>query len=122
MGELRVLRTYRYIDKNPVIDKMRTVLQDEKLFTKLGLVHELSGISTSCLHNLFHGNTRNPQHRTVAGVMTALGYREEFVKDHDIDIDKERKAAAAWLERQEQGKPKPAKANGHRKPAKKRGK
>jgi hypothetical protein len=115
MAELRVLRTYRYIDKNPVIDKMRTVLQDEHLFTKLGLVHELSGISTSCLHALFHGNTRNPQHRTVAGVMTALGYREEFVKEHDIDIEKERKAAKAWAEKQEQAKPK---TNGHAKPKK----
>jgi hypothetical protein len=115
MADLRVLRTYRYIDKNPVIDKMRTVLQDEGLFTKLNLVHELSGISSSCLYGLFHGDTRNPQHRTVAGVMSSLGYEETFVKTKDLDIEKERKAAAAWAEKQEKEKPK---TNGHAKPKK----
>jgi hypothetical protein len=116
MADLRVLRTYRYIDKNPVIDKMRTVLQDEGLFKKLNLVHELSGISASCLHGLFHGDTRNPQHRTVAGVMSALGYEEQFIKTKDLDIEKERKAAADWFAKQERErereKAKPAKKNG----------
>jgi hypothetical protein len=115
MAELRVLRTYRYVDKNPVIDKMRTVLQDEGLFKKLQIVHEISGISSSCLHGLFHGATRNPQHRTVAGIMTSLGYEEQFVKAKEIDIEKERKAAAEWLDRQEKKTAKAApkrKANG----------
>jgi hypothetical protein len=122
MAEMRVLRTYRYVDKNPVIDKMRTVLQDEGLFKKLPIVHELSGISTSCLHALFHGATRNPQHRTVAGVMTSLGYEETFQKIKDIDIERERKAAADWLEKQDAGKDKRKKqkrrVNGHAKKGK----
>jgi hypothetical protein len=112
MGDLRVLRTYRYIDKNPVIDKMRTVLQDEGLFKKLTIVHELSGISTSCLNALFHGNTRNPQHRTVAGVMSSLGYEETFQKVKDIDVEKERKLAADWLAKQEAGPKKLKKKQG----------
>jgi hypothetical protein len=101
MADMRVLRTYRYTDKNPVIDKMRTVLQDEGLFKHLTIVHEISGISTSCLHALFHGATRNPQHRTVAGVMTSLGYEEQFIKTKDIDVEAERKVAADWLAKQE---------------------
>jgi transcriptional regulator with XRE-family HTH domain len=88
-----------------VIDKVRTLIQDEGLFKKLGIVHEISGVSASTLNNWFHGETRRPQHITVAAVVTALGYREEFVKEKEIDIEAERKAAAAWLERQEKKLP-----------------
>ncbi|MBR0753527.1 hypothetical protein JQ604_15165 [Bradyrhizobium jicamae] len=123
-GFLRVYRTYNMVDKNPVIDKVRTLVQDEGLIKKLGIVHEISGVSTSTLDNWFNGTTRSPQHATIAAVVTSLGYREEFVKDHDLDIEAERKAAAAWLEKQEKqkaaAKAKPAKTNGHRKPRTKR--
>lgn len=120
-GFLRTYRTYSYIDKNPVIDKVRTLVQDEGLLKKLGIVHEISGVSTSTLDNWFNGATRSPQHATIAAVITSLGYQEEFVKKKEIDVEKERGVAAAWLERQEkrERKPRKAKANGH---AKKRGK
>jgi hypothetical protein len=116
-GFVRVYRTYNYVDKNPVIDKMRTLIQDEGLIKKLPIVHEISGVSTSTLDNWFNGTTRSPQHATIAAVITSLGYREEFVKDHDIDVDKEREIAAAWLERQEKKRERAAPAkkrtNGH---------
>ncbi|HVG51627.1 MAG TPA: hypothetical protein VM867_08345, partial [Xanthobacteraceae bacterium] len=100
-GFLRVYRTYNYIDKNPVIDKVRTLIQDEGLIKKLSVVHEISGVSTSTLDNWFNGTTRSPQHATIAAVITSLGYQERFVKERDIDLEKEREVAAAWQERQE---------------------
>jgi transcriptional regulator with XRE-family HTH domain len=120
MAELRVYRTYRYIDKNPVIDRVRTLVQDEGLFKKLGIVHEISGVATSTLNNWFHGETKNPQHGTIAAVITSLGYREEFIRDHDIDIEKERKVAADWLERQGKNNKikKKKRTNGHAKKGK----
>jgi hypothetical protein len=105
------------VDKNPVIDKVRTIVQDEGLIKKLGIVHEISGVSTSTLNNWFNGDTRSPQHATIAAVITSLGYQEEFVKQKDIDVEKERKAGAAWLEKRQEEK---AKTNGHRKPKTKR--
>ena len=116
-GFVRVYRTYNYVDKNPVIDKVRTLVQDEGLIKKLGVVHELSGVSTSTLDNWFNGTTRSPQHATIAAVITSLGYQEEFVKKKEIDLDKERQIAAKWQEAQDKKRPK---ANGHHKPAKKR--
>lgn len=101
----RQYRTYQSVDKDEVIDKVRTLLQDEGLFKKLGVVHELSGVSASTLNNWFHGSTRKPQHITVAAVITSVGYREEFVKEKEIDIEAERKVAAAWLERQQKKLP-----------------
>jgi hypothetical protein len=103
-----------------VIDKVRTLVNDEGLIKKLKIVHEISGVATATLDNWFNGTTRNPQHGTIAAVITSLGYREEFVKDHDLDIDVERAAAAKWLEKQEKkataAKPqRPKKRNGGRK-------
>jgi hypothetical protein len=86
-----------------VIDRVRTILQDENLFKRLGIVHEISGVSASTLHNWFHGDTRNPQHHTVAAVVTSLGYQEQFVKAKEIDIDKEIEVARAWLAKQKNG-------------------
>jgi transcriptional regulator with XRE-family HTH domain len=122
-GFLRVYRTYSYVDKNPVIDKVRTLIQDEGLMKELKIVHEISGVSTSTLDNWFNGETRSPQHATIAAVITSLGYEETFQKKKDIDIEKEREVAAAWLEKQERKgliKKDRAKSNGRRKPRSKR--
>ena len=61
MAELKLYRTYKYTDKNPVIQRVRELIEDENLFKRLGIVHELSGVSYSCIHAWFHGTTRNPQ-------------------------------------------------------------
>ena len=120
-GFIRVYRTYNFIDKNPVIDKVRTLVQDEGLIKKLSTVHDISGVSITTLDNWFNGKTRSPQHATIAAVITSLGYQDEFVKKRDIDIDKERAAGASWLERQAKLKAKAApkpKTTGHGKGAK----
>jgi hypothetical protein len=118
-GFLRTYRTYSYIDKNPVIDKVRTLVQDEGLIKKLGIVHEISGVSTSTLDNWFNGTTRSPQHATIAAVITSLGYQEEFVKKKEIDVEKERGVAAARLEKKEKKEQRVTtrkkKTNGHAK-------
>lgn len=103
MAKFRLYRTYSYIDKNPVIDRIRTILQDENLFKRLDIVHEISGVSTGTLYGWFHGDTRNPQHHTAAAVVTSLGYEEQFVKSKEIDIEKEREIARAWLAKQKNG-------------------
>lgn len=98
---LRVYRTYNYIEKNPVIDKVRTLVSDEGLMKSLNVVHEISGVATTTLKNWFDGDTKNPQHHTIAAVVTSLGYEEQFVKKKDLDIEKERAAAARWYKARE---------------------
>lgn len=105
MAELkfhRQYRTYRYRDKNPVIDKIRTIVQDEGLFKKLEVLHQLSGVATSTLDNWFHGETKNPQHHTIAAVITSLGYEETFQRTKTIELDKELEIAKRWLEQQKE--------------------
>lgn len=103
MAELkfhRQYRTYRYKDKNPVIDKIRTIVQDEGLFKKLEVLHQLSGVSRTTLDNWFHGETKNPQHHTIAAVVTSLGYEETFQRVKTIELDKELEVAKRWLDTQ----------------------
>ena len=92
-------RCYNFTNKNPVIDKVRTVLQDEGLYSKKKrhLLHQLSGVSVSTYDGWFEGDTKSPRHETIAATVAALGYEEQFVKAKDLDYDKELQVARAWL-------------------------
>jgi transcriptional regulator with XRE-family HTH domain len=108
-------RTYNWIKKNPVIDKIRTKLQDEGLYAKgkRKMLHDLTGVSVSTYEGWFEGDTQSPRHETIMATMTALGYEEEFVKKENINIEKELEAAAKWRERKEREREKQkAKSNG----------
>ena len=129
MVEVRMYRTYRWLkkEKNPVIDKLRTIAQEEGVFKDLKALHEISGVSTAALYGWWHGDTINPQHGTIMAVLTSLGYEEQFVKSKTIDIEKERRAGQAWLEKraEEHQKEAPTKrkkkvTNGHAAPSMKR--
>jgi transcriptional regulator with XRE-family HTH domain len=114
-------RTYNWKNKNPVIDKVRTILQDEGLYSKKrrATLHQLTGVSVTTYDGWFEGETRDPKHTTIMATLSALGYEEKFVKETTVDIDKELAAAAAWRERQEREREKfNAKPNGKNKPKK----
>jgi transcriptional regulator with XRE-family HTH domain len=70
--------SYNFRDKDPVVDQLRTLLQDENASYKE--VHELSGVSVSTLYNWFEGPTRRPQYATVMAVARSLGYDYKLVK------------------------------------------
>jgi hypothetical protein len=101
MAEFRMYRTYRWLakEKNPVIDKVRTIVQDEGLYKDMTALHEISGVSVGALNGWFFGDTRNPQHATIAAVLTSMGYEEQFVKQKDIDVEKEARPGRTGLRR-----------------------
>lgn len=101
MTSLKLHRTYRFIDKDPVIDEIRTLVQDEGLMKKLNIIHELSGVSATTLDNWFNGETKSPQNRTVCAVTSALGYKRKWQRDGDFDVESELKIARAWNKRHE---------------------
>jgi hypothetical protein len=112
MAELRLYRTYRFLDKDPVIDELRTLVADEALMKRLDLVHQISGVATTTLDNWFNGDTVSPQNRTIMAVATSLGYQRRWVKeDQHWSLDSELKKATAWDRRQNS---KPATTNGKR--------
>lgn len=105
MATIGVYRTYNFLDKDPVIDKIKTLLKDEGV--GVGEAHILSNVADTTLRNWFDGPTRKPQHATIMSVVTALGYDITFEKQKDIDLKRELKIAADWLLKQND-KPKSA--------------
>jgi len=108
-ARITVYRTYRFIDKDPLIDAMRTVVRSEEHLTN-GRAAAISGVSATTFHNWFEGATRRPQNACSSAAMAALGYVRRdtltakgelvvgFVKEHDrIDYEKEIKRQADWL-------------------------
>jgi transcriptional regulator with XRE-family HTH domain len=99
---LSLYRSYNFVDKDPVIDRIRTIVQDEGLnYKEIGTI---SGVSASTLTNWFEGETKRPQYATIAAVTYSLGYKQEFVKSKELDFKKE--LAKAQKEILERGKSK----------------
>ena len=71
-------KTYNFVDKDPVIDELRSVLR-KKETTIQQLAYD-SGVSKNTLSNWFHGETKRPQHATVLAVARAMGYDYRLVK------------------------------------------
>jgi hypothetical protein len=127
VAKVHVYRTYRWVDKDPIIDAVRTVVNDEHL--KNSAVHSISGVATATLDNWFGGVTKKPQNSTICAVTSALGYVRRdslnkdgtvavgFTKARSLDYRDEIEKQADWVLKHSAPKKKRAKkkkpANGH---------
>jgi len=66
-------KSYSFQDKDPIIDEIRTVVQQTGRTYKQ--IHEDSGVSTATLTMWFSGATRKPQAATVNAVLRSMGYK-----------------------------------------------
>ena len=124
--KVSIYRNYRFIDKDPLIDALRTVVKSKEKLTN-GAASAITGIAAGTFDNWFDGDTRRPQNASSTQVAAALGYvrRDEmrpdgqvvpgYIKVRDIDPKEERKKMADFLLRHSQRKPRKRKkkANGH---------
>lgn len=92
----RMLREYRFIDKDPIKDKMQTMLQDIGMFDDLDTVAILANVSKQTIRNLFFGDTRRPQNATAEGIIRAAGYERVLRQVKQLDVEKELKLARAF--------------------------
>lgn len=96
-GSLKLYKSYSFRDKDPIIDKLRTVIQDEGASYKD--ICEDSGVSGTTLYNWFSGTTLRPQFASIMAVTRALGYDLQVVKSDTtarsriIILDQHRKKA-----------------------------
>ena len=70
-GYLKAYKSYVFRDKDPIIDKTRTVVEDAKM--SYSEVEAKSGVSASTMYNWFQGRTRRPQFATINAVGRACG-------------------------------------------------
>lgn len=67
---IRVYRSYNFTDKNPIVDRLRTRMQDIGLDCRE--LAAATGLSLSCVRGIFEGGTRDPLHSTVARMAIAM--------------------------------------------------
>jgi hypothetical protein len=65
-------KSYQFINKDPIIDKIRTVVDESGANYKW--IEDSSGVSAITLRNWFYGSTKKPQAATVNAVLRCLGY------------------------------------------------
>ena len=66
-------KSYSFVDKDPIIDEIRTVFQSSGMSYKT--VHENSGVATATLYAWFDGPTRKPQAATINAVLRSMGFK-----------------------------------------------
>jgi hypothetical protein len=66
-------KSYNFIGKDPIIDEIRTIVQDHGASYKD--IHEHSGVSTGTLSAWFHGATKKPQSATINAVLRSMGWK-----------------------------------------------
>jgi len=93
-GVMHLYRSYVFKDKDPAIDKIRTIVQDEGVSE--AQLHVLSNVSLTTFASWFRGDTKRPQHATLAAAASALGYDWTLQKSKVIDYDDEMVKATRW--------------------------
>ena len=68
---VQVYRSYRFRDKDPIIDRVRTAIQESGMSYQD--IHNKEGIATTTLYNWMSGPTRRPQFCTVMAVLRSCG-------------------------------------------------
>lgn len=86
-GRLWLARSYNFIDKDPEIDRFRTIFQKDRI--KESDLAVLAGLAVTTVRNMFGGETRRPAHSTFAKMAGALGYKYDLVRDDKPDFAKE---------------------------------
>lgn len=75
---VKCYKTYRFINKDPIIDKLRTLKSDTGMSAMD--IERASGLKAGTQNNWFKGGTRRPQHASVAAFIGACGYQFDIVK------------------------------------------
>lgn len=78
-------KSYNFRTKDPVIDELRTIFQDE--FGRDGLkhkqferIHADGGPTSTCMKQWFFGKTRRPTSAAIEAAGRAIGFKREWVK------------------------------------------
>ena len=66
-------KSYSFVDKDPIIDEIRTIVQQHGATYKQ--IHEHSGVSPGTLTAWFTGPTKKPQAATINAVARSMGWK-----------------------------------------------
>lgn len=84
-GPLKLYRSYMFKTRDPVIDELRTLVNDT--FGRVGYkaykqIEADGGPTPSTLHNWFEGETKRPHSASIEAAGRAIGYKRVWVKNN----------------------------------------
>jgi transcriptional regulator with XRE-family HTH domain len=100
MAFVKVIRTYNWVDKDPVCDEMMMLVKDAGLQgpKHTGKIAILATLSKSTVDNLLYGKTRKPQNNTIMAIATSLGYERTWKRTSSKwDLEQELEEARAFV-------------------------
>lgn len=68
---MKLYKSYNFVDKDPIIDELRTMIQATEISYKE--IERRSGVATATLNAWFKGRTKRPQAATVRAVARCMG-------------------------------------------------
>jgi hypothetical protein len=82
---MRLYKSYVFRNKDPVIDELRTIIQDEtgdkRLESKtLKAIEEDGGPTVACMQGWFRGKTKRPQSASLEACGRAVGYKRGWIR------------------------------------------
>jgi DNA-binding phage protein len=77
---LQLYKSYSFREKDPIIDRMRTLVDEEA--DSMAQVSRDSGVSTATFRAWFRGTTRRPQYCTIAATARSLGFDFALVRSN----------------------------------------
>ena len=77
-------KSYNFIDKDPMIDEIRTVVEQSGATYKW--VNEQSGVAVGTMAKWFDGKTRRPQAATMNAVLRSLGFKLGVVEYQKVIV------------------------------------
>ena len=86
-GILWLSRSYNNVEKDPEIDRFRTLWQKEHI--KEDDLAALAGVATSTVKHMFGGKTRKALHSTFAKLAGAMDYEYTLQRAKPPNYDKE---------------------------------
>ena len=81
--------TYNFVDKDPIIDLIRTLIIDvygELTTSSLLKIQDASNVKVETLKSWFFGKTRRPFHASSVAVIRALGKDLKIVNQGDNQV------------------------------------
>ena len=89
MATMKIYKAYNFRSKDPTIDELRTVIEDEfghRVSKKdLTTIAEQGGPAAGTMRGWFFGTTLRPQSATLEAAGRAIGYRRQWVKINGKD-------------------------------------
>jgi hypothetical protein len=85
-GPLRLYKSYMFKNKDPVIDEMRTIIQDNFgsiTHKALKQIEADGGPTITCMDNWFKGDTKRPQSASIEAAGRAMGMKRVWVKSNN---------------------------------------